>query len=254
MHFRSNKRVKPTAVIVPVFFGIVFLVAVFFHNTLFGYLTALVNLSSVSKTDQYALLSKKDLSARLVEAEERLSRVSYQAVLYTILFEENKKLERALALRPDMAVGTGRVIARPPRTHFDTFLVELNADNVVRVGDQVFFENFLLGEVVTVSKQSARVSLFSSSGTTIDARVGAPSGIVVMRGLGGGSFVFDIPDQVVISVGDPITDQSQGTHIIAFVDSIVEHPDSTLKTVRAYTPVSFSNINYVTFVRTNSDL
>jgi hypothetical protein len=91
--------------------------------------------------------------------------------------------------------------------------------------------------------------LFSSPGERSDARVGEPSGIVILEGLGGGAYQFEVPKDIVISPGDIAVSSRNSLHALAIVDRVVDEADRTSKTVYARLPVAFADLRYVTIVR-----
>lgn len=247
MRSRLHKKINLFSGVLGTVIFSVLVLGILFHGALFRSLSSVAVLFSATTTDEYALVPKKILAARLFDAERELARTQYQAVLYAQLVEENARLQDTLGLHTEDTIAVGRVIARPPRTHYDTFLVALKENHPVAKGDAAFFENTLLGEVVAVGPRSALVSLFSTAGMQVDARVGEPTGIVVLKGLGGGAFTFDVPDEVLISDGSLVVSASQDTDVLAVVDGIVVDPDTTLKKVYAHIPVTFSAIRYLMF-------
>lgn len=252
--FRSPKsRLRASTVFL---FGVsVFLVVgtAVFHQTLFSFLSSIPASLTATTPDVYAGLPKNVLASRLADREEELTRIKYQSLLYSALAEENERLRELLALPGEERRAVGRVIARPPRTHYDTLLIELGEGNHVRPGDFASFENALLGTVEEVGERTALVKLYSSGGASVDARAGDPSGIVVLKGLGGGAFVFEVPQPISIDPGDVLVSAHDGTSMLAVVESVVSDPNTTLKTVYAKFPSSFSDIRFVTFVRNISD-
>jgi len=244
--FRSSATARAFGL---VFIFLVLLGVVAFHGTVFRYVTSLVSFFYLTPAREYALLPNNILAARLLDAEQELARVSYQPLLFTALAEENERLKNLLDIAPDDVQGVGRVIARPPRTHYDTLLVSLSPSHQVHVGDSVFFEHTLLGVVHRVEGATALVSLFSSSGTSYDVRVGNPTSIVSIKGVGGGAFMMDVPTTVSITEGDVVFSAQDDTQMVAIVARVVEDSDKTTKTVYAHTPNSFADIRYVTFVR-----
>jgi len=244
---RNNRRLVPflIACALVVCIG----VAILFSGTLFRVGSALVVSLSLSHTQEYELLPRSVLASRLADAEKELSRIRYQSVLSDALIKENEQLLHELDIQENSEVGVGRIVSRPPRTHYDTLLIALNDTHTVSKGDLVLFNTILLGEVSKVSKEAALVTLFSSPGTVLDVRVGEPSAIVVAQGLGGGAFVFDVPNEVRVESGDYVTSASHSTRVVAVVQNVIEEPDKTTKRVHAHTVVAVSDIQFVHFVR-----
>lgn len=233
--------------------GAALLGVVLFNNTLFRVLSSLIVSLTLPTEEVYELMPKNVIAARLIDAEQELSRIRAQAVLYADVAREVERLENLLAFAPTETIATGRVVARPPRTPYDTMLVSLPLGHKVVVGDRALFEGILLGEVEKVSKETVLVSLYSSPHSRFDARVGNPSATVEVSGVGGGSFAFEVPSEVILVPGDTVVSSFDDTTPIAVVSGVVSRPDTTVQTVYARTPISFSDIRYLSFVRTHSD-
>lgn len=248
MRSRSRNRNYRRFVIAIVLFLVVS-VGILFSSSLFKILSAFFVSFSVETPAEYELLPKNILASRLHDAELELTHVRYQAALYAELIEENARLIKELELPTENEVGIGRVVGTPPQTHYDTLLVSLQDDHSVAVGDIALFDGFVLGSVSEIGSRAALVTLYSSPGTTLDVRVGDPSAIVVAHGLGGGSFVFDTPNEVDFAVGDTVLRAANETHVVGVVRSITGDPDKTSKRVHAQTVIAFPDIRFVRFVR-----
>lgn len=233
-------------------FGLVAIVifGILFSGTLFRLASLLIVSFALPPSNEYMLLPKNILASRLSDTERELSQIRYQSVLFTALLEENQRLADELELREPHEVGIGRVISYPPRTHYDTLLVSLKDEHAISKGNLVLFENILLGTVERTASRSALVSLFTSPGTTFDVRVGEPSAIVIAQGLGGGTFIFDVPNEIAIDAGDTVLSVAYGTRMVGVVQSITEDPDRTSKRVHAHSGVSLSDVRFVHFIET----
>lgn len=225
--------------------------AVILRGPLFSFLSAIPAALTATTPDEYAGVPRSVLASRLSDREQELARTRYQSLLFGALAEEHKRLSELLELPEEERVATGRVIARPPQTHYDTLLVALKEGHGVRKGDFASFERVLLGVVEEVGERTALLTLYSSGGASTDARAGEPSGIVVLRGLGGGAFVFEVPQPVLVERGDVLAPAYDSTYALAVVEGVVSDPNTTLKTVYARLPSTLSDIRYVTFIRGN---
>jgi len=236
-------------------FSVVFvLTVIIFHQFIGGFFTGLITWATIPKTELYQALPKSVLASRLANAEEELSRIKYQAVLYAFEVEQNANILKSLGLPSSEVVARGFVIARPPRTHYDTLLVSLSSEARVAVGDYAYASGILMGDVIEQDDNTALVSLFSSPGRTRDVRVGNPSAIVVMHSVGGGSFVFEVPKKVSIEVGDSVVSAHDEQALIAIVQNTIDEPERTTLRVHAAAPLSLSDTNVIEFVRVSSQL
>ena len=249
MRFRSHKPRRIVPYIATLIAVAVVAAGIFFADTIFRLVGAVITSSSAPLSEEYAKLPKSILASRLSDAERELARIRYQTALSSMLIDENERLIHELNLRENDESGVGRVVSRPPETHYDTLLVSLNGGHAVSAGDLALFEGVLLGEVARVSASMALVQLFSSPGTAIDVRVGSPSAIVVAQGLGGGSFMFDIPNDIAVEAGGAVVSATHGTRIVGVVRAVATEPDRTTKRIYAHTAAALSDIRFVHFVR-----
>lgn len=250
MRFRSGKRRQGFGTYFAAALGTFLIVlVVLFHQFIGGMLGGLLALASAHETDTYALLPKNVLASRLKDAEMQLARVRYESVLYASLVEENNALMQTLGLPGITVAARGRVLARPPRTHYDTLLVQTLDTASIAVGDYTYAEGVLIGYVTERNAETVLVSLFSAPGATLDVRVGSPSAIVVAHGLGGGAFTFDVPKEVAIKIGDGIENAHGEGGVIGVVQQVIDEPERTSFRIYAATPVSMNDMDVVEFVR-----
>lgn len=171
----------------------------------------------------------------------------YQTILYQKVVEENARLSSLLSLPRAEVIAAGRVVAHPPRTLYDTLVVAIEPRTAVRRGDLVFFEGILLGTASSVTRGSTSVVLYSSPGASTEVKVGEPTAIVVMKGLGGGAFTFEVPAAVSLEPSDLVTSAATDA-VIAIVRSVSTEEGSASVRVYASAPVSMSDLDLVEFV------
>lgn len=241
---------KPRSILIALLFAVIILFIIF-NETIGGFLLKASSFLDVSRADVYRSLPKSVLASRLLDAEEELARIRYQALLYSFAVEEEESLRASLGLPNSNVYARGDVISRPPRTHYDTFVVSYDTSKMLEVGDMAFFEGILIGSVSELGHGLATVSLLSSPGTSFDVRGGDPSAIVVMHGLGGGSYYFDIPKEVSLHEGDSITTANAEGHVIAIVSSIVDAPELTTKRVYAHSPINTNDVRVIEFTKSS---
>lgn len=197
---------------------------------------------------QYASLSRSEIEKRLKEAEDALTRVKYQSVLYELVVEENKNLRQVADVESITTEVLARVLSRPPRTHYDTLIVGAGSASGVAVHDIALWNGVLLGEVIMVTASSATVELYSSPTAEHDVVLGTPSAVAIARGLGGGAFEVMIPQGVNVSAGDTVRASTDETLIIGRVVSVSGSATDATKTVYVAAPVSMSEIDFVSLV------
>jgi cell shape-determining protein MreC len=190
-------------------------------------------------------LSRDALIARVVADEEQLSRVKYQAALYTLLSDENTKLLQALHAAPPVGSVVARVIRRPPHALYDTIIIDQGTASGVVGGDMVEYQGIALGKIASAGKESSLVQFFSSPGTNEDVLVGSPKAIVVANGLGGGAFQLFVPRGISVSVGDAVRAEGSVPLLLGTVVSVSSDPSASSQTVSVRSPVSFGDLDFV---------
>lgn len=238
----KNYADRATLIVVTLF---VILFAVF--GSLFGpsFRNIFVPFIGPLDSGEYALLPREVLVARLSDAERELSRIRYQAVLYTLTAEENTRLRDAANTVQASGGVTARVISRPPRTVYDSLLIDAGLNQAVLPGNLVVFENIALGRVLSATDRSAVVQLFSSPGSLEDAVVGNPVAVASARGLGGGAFELSIPQSVTIQAGDTVRLPGSESYVLGIVAAITFEATDVSKTVRFSGAVSLADLDFV---------
>lgn len=194
--------------------------------------------------EEYALLPRSVLVSRLAAAETEVLHTRYQSILYQDVLRRIQKLEAELDLRPSSAYRAARVIAAPPRMHYDTLLIDSGESDGVLVGDTVSVEGIALGAVTELSSHSSLVALYSSPGATHDAEIGVGGGTVVVYGVGGGALEALMPGDIEVSVGDIVRDVRTG-YAFGVVVSVVHRETDTEQYVSIALPVAVSAVSIV---------
>ncbi len=226
-------------------FVVVVFVAAGFQSTVRGFFAELLASRDASAYDS---LSRNELEERLKHAEDGLTSVKYQAVLYGLLAEENKNLRAVKSLDTITTAVTARVLSRPPRTHYDTLLLGAGSATGISVHDAVLFNGVLLGEIISVTASSATVELFSTPKSEHDVILGNPSAVAIARGLGGGAFEVQVPQGVAVLQNDSVRAATDDTLLLGVVVSVSGSATDATKTVHVASPVSMSEIDFVSIV------
>jgi len=214
---------------------IVFLIAPWLRDTV-GLLV-----SDSARNAEYATIPRSVLVERLRNAESELERTRYQSVLYA---ELSKKLQNSKTSTSTREYKTARVIAYPPKSHYDTLVIDAGSADDVRTGDHVYIEKMFIGSVSGISTHTATIQLNSSPGSVRDARVGKPASIISIQGVGGGAFEASVPADVETHIGESVIDVSTGKDM-GFVVERESKQSDTSATLRIALPISFSSITTV---------
>ena len=238
--FRSND-LRRTGVLVLLCVGVVAL-GLLFSGTIRDAATLLF--TSTDNATRYALLPRGVLIERLSTFEAERARIEYQAVLYQDLAQKFAALEAEVALRNPGTYGTARVVSAPPRTHYDTLLIDAGSDAGVVVGDIASVGGIAVGVVTDASTYSALVQLYSSPGSEFDVSVGGAHALVVAHGVGGGSIEATIPNELSVTIGDTVTELKSG-YVVGVVAEVLKREIDTTASLRIVIPVSPSTIRLV---------
>lgn len=196
----------------------------------------------------YAFLSRDALIARLSDAEGALARSRWQGTLLELMASENQELRALTGARELAPAVAARVIARPPRTHYDSLIVDRGEVDGVAEGNLVLSGGIALGHVASVGSGTALVELFSNPGSEHDVLLGEPSVIAIARGLGGGAFELSVPQDVEVSIGDLVRLPGSRSLALGVVADVSSKPTDVSKTVRFAIPASFAAIDFIEIV------
>lgn len=203
-----------------------------------------------AKADEYSALSKNALIARLSDADADLKRIQYQALLYSLLADENASLRDSAGAVATPHGVTARVIARPPRTNYDTLLIDVGKSGGINENDVAIYQGVVLGRISAVDSNSATVTLFSSSGVSHDVILGDPRAVAVAKGLGGGAFEVSVPQGVKVALGDSVRFPATESLVAGVVQSISAEVRDVSQTIRFTIPFSFSELDFIRIIPT----
>ena len=230
---------------------LVLLAVVFFSSPFAPYVRSIYkNMYALREgsNPQYAGMSRAALIAQLNKDERSLSLVRYQSVLYGMLADENAKLRQALNAGPPPRSILARVISRPPQSLYDTLLIDQGSESGVQKGDFAEYQGIALGTVASVGKGTALIELFSAPGEQNDVLVGKTNAIAIANGMGGGAFELAVPNGVQVANGDTIRSAGTEPGLLAVVANISSTSESATMTLRAHSPVSFSDLDFIEIV------
>lgn len=194
---------------------------------------------------EYALLPKAVLIERLRTAEDALQNTRYQSVVYEAQARELADLKAEVRARSLEAHMTARVLAVPPRSHYDTILLLAGEEDGVAPNDIVMVEGVALGTVTELRPFSSIVELYSMPGTERDAKIGDAT--VVIYGVGGGALEARVPDELPVAVGETVLDPYSG-YVIGIVQGVEKREIDTDQHVRIALPSSLHDLVYVSIV------
>lgn len=133
----------------------------------------------------------------------------------------------------------------PAETPFDTFIIDAGIDNGVVIGDKVYYGNLIIGKVIDVGNDFAKVELFSSPGNTFLGTIQSTKMKVDAKGLGGGMFEVLVPEGATVKVGDAFVFPSISTKVFGVVKSIEDKQSEGFRRLLFTLPVNPNQISNI---------
>ncbi|MCX6738545.1 MAG: rod shape-determining protein MreC [Candidatus Parcubacteria bacterium] len=220
-----------------------------------------VNNASVSvwnaKTSESSALSnsasflntKESLIAKNKELAEKIKKLEEESSGYDFIIQENLELKKTLSQKKEGSI-FGSIIARPNITAYDTFLIDIGEKNGIKKGDTVLAnKDMIIGTIEEAYSSSAKARLFSTAGQSSDALLGPNNIPIQLKGLGGGSFVADLPLETDVQIGDSASLSGSPEYIVATVVSKEQKSTDTFQKVYFRGPINIFDAKYIQVVK-----
>lgn len=194
-----------------------------------------------------ALISENE---RLREKELEQERLLLDRIL---LVRENAELKEMFG-RP---VKEGRilaaVLAAPPLSPYDTFVLDAGSQDGVAAGDSVAAGSVVMGRIVQVFPRASLAQLFSTAGvkTSVFILHDKASVPAEAEGAGGGTFIVRLPKEVPVSEGDSVTLPGLQSVLFARVQTIEGGAAQSFQTIYFRNPVSVGGLRFVEVKKEN---
>ena len=138
------------------------------------------------------------------------------------------------------------VLNRPPVSAYDTFIVDAGSNDGVAIGDLVAVEeNSVIGEVSSIAKTSATISLYSTPNRETLVAVGLERAEAPARGRGGGNFEIRLPKGVAVEIGDGIVLPGINHRLLGFVSKIETGPNDPFQVILFNLPINLNALRFV---------
>lgn len=191
-----------------------------------------------------AFASKRALVEENVLLREENSRLRTEILDRNLLKERIAVLEKMLGREDQGQRIFANVLAGPPRSSYDTLIIDVGDDHVVASGDQVVYAGSgVVGEVLEVYPHSSKVKLFSFPGEKISVLLGTSTMPITAEGRGMGNFEAHVPRESLVALGDEVI--TPHDLILGIVGAVVR--DDTLPYVRVLfsTPFNITEMRIV---------
>lgn len=260
-HHKKIKRGLFTKTFTIILFaaGILIAVAIFFPNLLSNG-THFVSIpfwkvkNSITEglaSSAKLLASKKALVAENRNLRKKIEEAKFKLLEAQLLKQENislKELFNRQILDVENTI-LAAVLAKPPSSLYDTFVIDVGSDAGIRKGDNVVaFGNIFIGTVDKVNRSTSVVKLFSSPGELTTVSIGEDNITANAEGKGGGNFIVKLPRGIGIEKGDIVTIPNINARIFAVVEKIESDPSDPFLTALFKNPVNMNNIKWVQVV------
>ncbi|MDO8594853.1 MAG: rod shape-determining protein MreC [bacterium] len=192
--------------------------------------------------------SKQKLTADIERLSAELLRAGALLHDRELLREQNAALEAQLG-RHDVKEESilGSVLSSPPRSPYDTIVLDVGSREGIQAGDAVLSGSVVLGSITKVHRRASIAELYSTAGkkTSVSILHDGKSIPALATGEGGGGFTSRLPKEVTLAVGDAVVLQGLHPEVFAFVEAIEGSDSDSFQTIRFQNPVSIYSLRFL---------
>lgn len=188
---------------------------------------------------------KGSLAKENSKLEEELKALRLRDVDYELLLKENETLKIRLGRNMGFNRTISRVLSKPPRSPYDTLIIDSGLLHNVNVGDMVFSsENILIGRVNEVTSNKSVVQLFSSGSISQESILLRTGASFTLIGSGGANFKIEVPKDTDVLWGDAFAYPGFSSSVMAIVYYIDTSSQGSFKTVYLRIPGNVFQIQW----------
>jgi len=160
---------------------------------------------------------------------------------------ENSQLKELFGRLPQADTREfGVVIARPPKTPYDSLIIDIGADHGLMQGDLVYGEmEYLIGTIDSVSNTTSVVKLFSSPDVRLDVLISSSTTPVVAEGRGSGNLYIKVPKNIPIIEGDAIIVPDFNSAVVGAAEKVDDSQGDAYSYIYFKLPVNLNSLRYV---------
>ncbi len=206
--------------------------------------------SLIGKDLYYYFASRNTLESYVTDLKYQVQNLQSANAELQVLKDENTKLKNQMSRSETQQRILATILLKPNRTPYDTIVVDAGSTEGVIPGNKVYANgNTLIGTVADVSAHTAHITLFSTPGQQTDGVVVGTDITVTLTGRGGGAFEIDVPREVVLPVGNVVTNVATFSNPIAIIGTQISSDRDAIKKILAKTPVNIQELKWVEIVR-----
>lgn len=175
---------------------------------------------------------KSSIITENTKLKEEIFGLRLNKIDYEFLLKENEDLKNILGEDKIKNRTASRVLAKPPQSPFDTFVVDKGLSSGIELGDKVYISNnIIIGLISNLTSSSGVVKLFSSGDEEIQAISSRTGASFTLVGSGGANFKFEVPRDTDVLWGDSFVYSEVSNSVLATVYYIDSNSQSSFKTV-----------------------
>jgi len=231
-----NRRGVPLTIkIISILIAILILVYIIFPKFLPSVVTAIVSPFWHSET--------KDITNTVL-----------QSAVVEELKKQNSELKEILNRNASTSsMLLAYVVKKPPYTAYDSYIIDIGRESKVTVGDRVYAQgNVLLGEIVEINLNYAKVKLYSSYNEKYEVLVGPKSIQATATGRGGGSFEVILPKESKIVENDIVMIPDLSPSVFGIVKNVSVEPARAFSTILFSQPINIYEQKWVEVYKKDS--
>ena len=156
------------------------------------------------------------------------------------LEKENSDLKEIMARNSSSSpMLLSYIVKKPPFTAYDSYVIDIGKNSGVKNGDKVYANgNLLLGEIVEINGNFAKVKLYSSYGEKFDVLIGKNNIEATATGKGGGAFEVVLPKDSKVQLNDSVSVPDLNVSVFGIVKNISRDPARAFSTVLFSQPIN----------------
>ena len=197
------------------------------------------------------LTSKSSLAENNASLRKDLLTANIALLSMQELETQNQSLENMIGVKKSGASISktvfATVTAKPPFSPYDYLTINAGSNSGTEAGNPVFSDDGTpIGIIDVVYPSSAKVLLFSSSGTTFGVVIGDKKFETTVTGAGGGNFYTKIPAGDMPKQGDPVYIPQFIPKALGIIENVSAGPTDAFAKVLFSFPENIFEISYVT--------
>lgn len=198
----------------------------------------------------FPFTDKKKLFEENAALKLELAKKNLALIALEDLVVENQELKELGGRELKESFVLAAVLNRPPVSSYDTLIIDAGSNEGIAVGDIVAVEkNSVIGEILSVAKDSATVSLYSTPNRETPVAVGLERAEAPARGRGAGNFEVRLPKGVAVEIGDAIILPGINHRPLGFVSKIETSPNDPFQTILFDLPINLNTLRFVMILK-----